>query len=173
MTIYDYTIANYIKNLSNMRTLLEKAEVWAKENNRTEEEMLQARLAPDQFVFTKQVQSMSDSAKSGAAALANIETPSFPDTEKTFTELKERMTKTIDFLNTITPEMIDESALKDRKIALKWFPGKGLTAYDHACSYSLPNFFFHYVTGYSILRHVGMPIGKADFMGGLPFVDVA
>jgi hypothetical protein len=170
--MYHFTIQNYIKHLMAMQALLSKADAWAKDQGISEEKLLQARLAPDQFVFTKQIQSMSDSAKLSGAVLANIEVPSFPDTETTVEELHARITKTIDFLNTIKPESIDESTLASRVIPFKWLPGKGITADNHATVYSLPNFFFHYTTAYSILRNLGMPIGKADFMGGLPFVDV-
>lgn len=155
-----------------MQTLLSKADAWAKEQGISEETLLTARLAPDQFVFTKQIQSMSDSAKSSGAVLANIEVPSFPDTETTVEELHARLSKTIDFLQTIKADMIDETTLSTRIIPFKWLPGKGITADNHASIYSLPNFFFHYTTAYSILRNLGMPVGKADFMGGLPFVDV-
>ena len=172
MTLYNYTIANYIKNLGNMKALLTKAEVWAKENAMTEEQLLGSRLAPDQFPFIKQIQIMSDSAKSSGAVLAHIAIPSFEDTETTVEQLKERVTKTVDFLKTITPEMIDESTLTTRTVPIKWIPGKGFTAYDHSAVYALPNFFFHYTTAYSILRHIGVPLGKADYMGELPFVDV-
>ena len=173
MILYDYTISNYKKNLTNMKAILAKAETWAKEKGMTEEALLQSRLAPDQFPFVKQIQVMTDSAKSSGALLANVEVPSYPDTEVTVAELQERLSKTIAFLETIKPELIDESTLDTRTMSLRWMPGKGLTVYNHSAVYALPNFFFHYVTAYSILRNLGLDIGKADYMGGLPLIDVA
>lgn len=172
MTLYDFAITTYIKNLSNMDKILEKAEMFAKEKKVSDDVILNSRLAIDQFPFVRQVQSISDVAKASGAVLADIQPPVFEDTEKTLAELRARVMKTIDFLKTITPNMVDEAKLAERKVALRWLPGKGLTAYDNVTVYSLPNFFFHYTTAYSILRHLGMQIGKTDYMGGLPFVDV-
>lgn len=169
--MYDITIATYIKHFKNIEAILDKASVWAKEQNMTEADLLASRLALDQFPFVKQIQVMSDQAKASAAALANIANPSFPDEEETIAQLKERIAKTVDFLNSVTKEMIDESTLSSRMIPFKWVPGKAFTAYDYAISYTVPNFYFHYTTAYSILRNLGMPIGKMDFMGSLPLVD--
>jgi len=173
MNIYEVTIGTYARNLKNLLSIVEKAESWAKERNISDETLLNARLTLDQFPLVKQVQIASDQAKGSAAALANIPVPSFPDTEATVQELKERITKTIDFLSTISPDMIDETTLVTRTVPNRYVPGKGFTVYNHAFYSALPQFFFHYVTAYSILRHYGVQVGKADFNGDLPLIDVA
>jgi hypothetical protein len=173
MHIYDVTIASYIKYLTAMQSILDKAETWAKEHAMSDTDILESRLAPDQFPLVKQIQIMSDQAKASAAALAQIENPSFPDEEKTLAEIKERVIKTIAFLETVKKEAIDESTLTTRIIPYKWVPGKGFTAYDYAIFYSVPNFFFHYTTAYAILRHLGVQIGKMDYTHNLPLIDIA
>lgn len=139
------------------------------ERHNYESALLHARLTFDQFPLVMQVQRVSDNAKSGAARLAGIEPPVFEDTEKSFAELRERLAKTVAFLDTIRPE--DVAGHEDRKVTLPYFPGKYLTAADYAREYLMPNFYFHVVTTYAILRNNGLDIGKADYIDGLSLKD--
>lgn len=173
MTLYDFLIPLYTENLKKMDAILAKAEDFMKEKKVTDEVILNTRLAVDMFPFSRQVQSMSDAAKGGAAAICNKQAPKMEDNEKTIAELRTRVQKTIEYIGTLTPELADEATLNERKVPLWWMPGKGLTAYGYVTHYSFHNFFFHYTTAYDILRHLGLTIGKADYMGTLPFVDVA
>jgi hypothetical protein len=132
--------------------------------------LLQSRLVFDQFPFIQQVQVACDNAKNGAARLAEIEAPKFEDNEKTISELKARVEKTLAFLATIKPEQI--IGKENIKVTLPYWKDKYLTGFDYAIEYLMPNFFFHYTTAYSILRKNGLDIGKADFAGGLPLKDL-
>src|SRR3990172_18907 len=87
--------------------------------------------------------------------------------EQTLAALVERIEKTIVFLETLTPEQFAGS--EERRITLKYFPGKYLLGLDYLNGYGLPNFYFHMTTAYSILRHYGLSICKADYIGELPF----
>ncbi|MBV9904593.1 MAG: DUF1993 domain-containing protein, partial [Alphaproteobacteria bacterium] len=84
-----------------------------------------------------------------------------------FAELKARIDKAVAFVGGLKPEQIDGS--EERDVVLKTPRGdmnfKGL---QYLLGFSLPNFFFHATTTYSILRHVGVEVGKMDFMGGPP-----
>ena len=126
--------------------------------------LIDARLAPDMHKLSRQVQIASDMVKGGAARLAGVEAPSFPDTEASFEELQARITKTIEFLETFKPEQLDAS--EDRQITLK-MPNRDLTLDGAAylTSFVLPNLYFHATTAYDILRHNGVKLGKGDFMG--------
>jgi len=112
----------------------------------------------------RQVQIASDMVKNGAARLAGIAPPSFPDTETTFEELQARIAKTVAFLETITTSQLEGS--EARTIELK-FPGREIkfSGADYVSYFVLPNFYFHLTTAYDILRHNGVSIGKMDFMG--------
>jgi hypothetical protein len=115
--------------------------------------------------FPRQIQIASDIAKLGAARLAGIDPPSFPDTESTFPELQERIRKTIDFLKSV-PEDKYQGA-EDRTVVLK-FPNRELSFPGRVFlnNFVLPNFYFHVTTAYDLLRHKGIEIGKMDYMGG-------
>lgn len=124
-----------------------------------------ARLAPDMLPLTKQIQIATDQAKGCAARLAGLEIPRFEDTETTFDELQARITKTLAFLDSVTPEQINGSTgrdivfqLHDTKLEFK--------GQDYLLNWVLPNFYFHVTTAYNILRHNGVDIGKKDFLGG-------
>lgn len=174
--LYTMTVPPMRKMLENLSKILDKVEAHASKygNERRpaayfEERILNDHLIFDQFNFMQQVQRVSDNAKGGAARLAGIEAPAMEDTEKTIADLKERLKKTIAFLDTIKPEQI--VGQEDRKITLPYWKDKHMSAFGYATEYLMPNFYFHAVTAYSILRKDGIEIGKADYIGGMPFVN--
>lgn len=169
ISMYNITVPVFIKSLSNMGSILEKAEKESSEKKLDLEHLLTDRLYPDQFNFTRQIQIACDNAKGTTSKLAEIDNPKMEDTEKTVEELKVRIEKTIDFLKTIRPEQIEGS--EDKKIAIYSAPGKFLNGLEYVSKVALPNFFFHIVTGYSILRHNGISLGKADYLGELSLKD--
>lgn len=169
-TLHTFTVPVFIKTLTALDGILTKAEAFIAEKKIDESTLLNDRLAPDMFPFIKQIQIACDNAKGAAARLSGTENPSHADEEKTLTELHARIAKTLDFVKGIT-EASYEGA-ETRKITLPYFPGKYLTGFDYVREYVLPNFFFHVVTAYDILRKQGMELGKADYVGGLPFNEL-
>ncbi len=151
--------------LRNLEGILGKAKTYAAEKGIALSSLTEARLAPDMFPLTGQIQSASDAAKGGAARLAQITAPSFPDTETTFAELEARLAKTIAFLETIKPEQMIGAETRTVELPL---PNRTLTftGTDFLFQFSLPNFMFHVVTAYDVLRAQGVPIGKMDFLAG-------
>ncbi len=170
--MFDITVTSFIRNLTNMRAVLDKAYAWQTSMNITDEAIMNARLALDQFPLAKQVQLMSDFSKKAGALLCNVETPSFEDNEKSIAELQARLDKTIAFLSTLSAETM-ATDLDTKMVPFKWVSGKGFIARYYIESYSIPQFYFHYTTAYSILRHHGLPIGKQEFMGALDLRDMA
>lgn len=169
--IFTLTVTAYIRNLTNLRAILEKTKVWQTEKKISDEIIMGARLSLDQFSLIQQIRSTTNFAKNGAAALCAVEAPVFEDTEKSLTEAQGRIDATIEFLSTLTPEMVKDD-LETRMIPLTWMPGKGLTAQYFVEVYGFTNFYFHYTTAYSILRHYGLVIGKSDFMGSVAIKDL-
>ncbi len=165
ISMYNVTVPLFIKALSNMSAILDKAVLYAEERKFDLSILLQSRLFPDQFPFIRQIQVASDSAKGAAARLAGIEPPKMEDNETTVEDLKIRIDKTIDFLKSLTPKQINGS--EDKKISIWFIPGKYLTGLEYITEMVLPNFYFHITTAYSILRHNGVSIGKMDYLGQL------
>lgn len=175
--LYTITVPPMMKALDALSKLTDKAVAHAetKGNERRPgavhmEALLNDRLVFDQFSFIRQVQIACDNAKGGAARLAEVEIPKYEDNEKTVDELKARIEKTIAFLKTIEPKQI--IGKEGIKISLPYFPTKYITGFEYATEYLIPNFYFHIVTAYSILRKNGVDIGKKDYINGLPLKDL-
>jgi hypothetical protein len=163
------TIALMVKNLRNLDRWLDRAVANATARKYDVDVLLSSRLAPDQFALVRQIQSVCDTAKLTAARLAAVEAQSHPDTETTLAQLRERITGVAGWLEGLGPTAFVGAG--DRKISTGWMGGKAMRGADYLTQFALPNFFFHLVTAYSILRHNGVDLGKMDFIGGVTFQD--
>ncbi len=165
LSLYDASIPGYVLMLKNLAALLEKAEAHAAATGVDPATYLSARVTEDMAPLTRQIQMASDAAKGGAARLAGVTPPSMPDTETTWAEVKARVAKTLAFVETITPDQVSDD--ETRIIELPT-PNRTLTftARDFLLQFSLPNFHFHVVTAYGLLRGQGVPIGKMDYLAG-------
>lgn len=170
LSMYQASIPVFIKGLGNLSTILEKAAIYAESKKIDPSILLSARLAPDMFALTRQVQIATDGAKGCAARLAGLEVPSFEDNESTFAEVQARIAKTIAFLQTVDRNHIDGS--EERTVTLK-LRGNDVSfkGQPYLLGFVLPNFYFHLTTAYNILRHNGLEIGKSDFLGSLDQVS--
>jgi len=166
LSMYQASVPVLARMFNNLAAILTKAEADAAARKIEPSVFIAARLAPDMYPFSRQIQIASDAAKGGVARLAGIEPPAFPDTETTFAELQERIRKTVDFVQSVTAAQIDGS--EEKTITLK-FPGREVTFPGQVflLNFTLPNVFFHITTAYDILRHNGVALGKMDFLGGV------
>jgi hypothetical protein len=165
LSMYQASIPVFIRMLGNLSTIIDKAAAHAETKKIDPAVLIKDRLAPDMLPFSFQIQTASDVAKGCAARLGGIEAPSFADTESTFPELKARIAKTIDFLQSVKAAQIDGS--EERNVTLKLRVGElQFTGQGYLLGFVLPNFFFHLTTAYNILRHNGVELGKQDFLGG-------
>lgn len=164
ISMYDTTIPVWMRFLNNLSGLLDKAAAYADAKQIDQSVLLNARLYPDMFPLTRQVQIASDHVKAAAARLAGIEAPKFKDDETSFSDLQARIAKTIAFLNTITPPQLEGSESRDIVLLIHdtKHEMKGL---KYLLDRVQPNFYFHITTAYNILRHNGVEIGKRDFLG--------
>ena len=164
ISMYLASVPPMLRALTNLRAILEKAAAHAEARKIAPSVLVNARLYPDMFPLSRQVQIATDNAKGAASRLAGMGPPKYEDNESTFPELVARIDKTIALLETFTPEQIDGSedktitlAMRDRTVTFQGMP--------YLLDYALPNFYFHVVTAYAILRHNGVEIGKHDFLG--------
>ena len=166
MNMYELTVPQLIKMLNNVDRWLGAAVAHADKKKFEVDNLIQFRLAPDQFALARQVQTLCDNAKFIAGRLAAKEWPAHPDTETTFEQLRARIATVISFLDSFQPE--DFTGAEDRQISLPWMEGKWMRGDEYVTHFALPNFYFHVVTVYSILRNNGVELGKRDFIGGVP-----
>jgi uncharacterized protein len=166
ITVHAVTVDTFANALRNLSDILEKGLAHATARKFDPSVLVNARLAPDMFPLSRQVQIACDQAKNGVARLAALEPPRFEDTEKTIEELRTRIARTIDYLNGV-PSSAFEGA-EDRDIRVPAGPDRFLDfkGLDYIGRWMLPNVFFHITAAYAILRHNGVEIGKRDFLGG-------
>lgn len=165
------TINQYARMLNNLDQWLQAAIAHGEARKFDPEVLTQARLAPDQFSLTQQVQSACDAAKYAAAYLSGKEAPSHPDTEKSLAELRARIAKCVAYLGTF--KEADFAGGLERRVAPAWMQGSSVSADGYLTRISLPNFYFHVTTAYAILRHNGVVLGKADFIGVKDWSELA
>jgi hypothetical protein len=165
--LYEITVPQFTKMLHNLNLMMDKAVQNSVERKFEMDVLLNSRLAPDQFNFIRQVQIACDTAKFYAARMTGKEAPVHEDTEKTLPELKARIETVIGYLNSFKAE--DFKGAEERKISQPRWEGKYLTGFEFATQHAIPNVYFHVATAYSILRHNGVPVGKKDFLGEMPY----
>ncbi|HEY0943322.1 MAG TPA: DUF1993 domain-containing protein [Steroidobacter sp.] len=169
LSLYEVTIPTFLLTLGSLKAVLEKAVAHAEARKFDPNVFVSMRLYPDMLPFNRQVQIATDAAKGAAARLSNTEAPKFEDNETTMAELIARIVKTIDYLQSFKPEQFtgDDSRVINVKTPRISFDFK---AADFVRHWALPNFFFHVTTAYAMLRHGGVQLGKADFLGNLPIL---
>jgi len=169
MSLYEASVPQLKKMLEGLDSWLDLAVDHAKKKSFEPSVLLSARLAPDQYHLTRQIQAACDAAKFAVARLAGKDPPKHPDTETTVDELHARIRAVVSFIDTVTAADFEGAA--KRVVPLSFMPGKGLLGTDYFNEMALPNFYFHVTTAYAILRHNGVPLGKMNFIGSLKLVD--
>ena len=164
--LHQESVSVFVQYLTSLSTLLTKAAAHAEARKIDPSVFVGARIAPDMFPLSRQVQIATDHAKGASARLAGVDAPSFADTETSFPELQQRITKTLDYIKGLKPAQFDGASDRDvtLTIAGQKMTWKGAIYLSH---FALPNFFFHCTATYTILRHNGVDIGKRDFMGSI------
>jgi uncharacterized protein len=164
LSMYKASVPVFVQGMTNLSAIMAKAAAQASERKIDPAVLLNSRLASDMYPLVRQVQIASDHAKAGTARLAGIEVPRFEDVEKDFEELLRRLAGVRDFIQGVDPARIDGSEDRDINVPLG---GQTVTfkGQPYLLQFILPNFFFHLVTAYDILRHNGIAIGKRDFIG--------
>jgi uncharacterized protein len=164
LTMYQASIPVFIRMLENLSSILDKAALHAETKKIDPAIFINARLAPDMYPLSRQIQIATDMVKGCAARLSGTEIPSYEDNESTFSELQARIAKTVTFLQSVKAEQLNGS--EERTVTLKIHSrDTDLPGVTYLLNYVLPNFYFHITTAYAILRHNGLELGKKDFVG--------
>ncbi|TAN54488.1 MAG: DUF1993 family protein [Betaproteobacteria bacterium] len=164
ISMYQASAPRFASMLSNLAGILDKAAAHAEARKIDPQVLLASRLYPDMFPLARQVQIACDNAKGAVARLAGLEVPKHEDSEKTFDELKARIAKTVAFVDSIRPAQVNGSESRDihLKLGRREVDWKGM---QYLLGFALPNFYFHVMAAYAILRHNGVELGKQDYIG--------
>lgn len=170
MNLHDIALPQMHRMVGQLTVWLDKAEAHATAKKFDPQVLLAARLAPDQWHFTRQVHALTTAPVRLAALLRGLEPPTLAELEPTMTAVRARVEETLAHLAALRPE--EFRGAEERVIPLPFLPGKGMNAPAFVLQFSLPNFYFHAATAYSILRHNGVDVGKIDFLGQLEIRDL-
>jgi uncharacterized protein len=162
--MYAQTVPPMDRTLGALSGILAKAAAHATAKNINPDALLTFRLYPDMLPFIRQVQLACDFGARAAARMAGVEPQGFPDTETSFAELQTRIAAARAYMATFPSGAYDGADTRSVTIKMR---GQDVTmpGLAYLMMYSLPQFHFHTTTAYNILRHNGVEIGKADYMG--------
>jgi hypothetical protein len=164
ISMYQASVPVFIRYLGNLRAILEKAVAHAEAKKIDPATLVGSRLYPDMVPLARQIQLASDMAKSAPCRLSGTEPPKFEDSESTFPQLLERIDKTVAHLKSFSAAQIDGS--EERPVTVNTARGPlTVPGLPYLTQFVLPNFLFHVTTAYGILRHNGVELGKADYLG--------
>jgi uncharacterized protein len=165
MSFHDATVPAFLQILGALSTILGKAEAHCQTKNIQPEVLLSARLYPDMFPLTRQIQTACDFAAKSCARLTGSELPATADTEKSFADLRERIAKTVEYVKAFKPAQFEGADSRD--VTFPAGPNNQLTlkGQQFLSAFALPNFYFHAAIAHGILRQNGVEIGKRDFLG--------
>jgi hypothetical protein len=169
--IYQSSKPMFVHNLKNLSRMLKKASRDAKARGIEPSVLLNSRLSPDMFPLARQVQIATDHAKGCCARLAGVDSPVFADDETTFTDLEARIKLTLKFLGGLKASQFAGSEARDIVMQLP-IGTLSFTGLNYLNGWALPNFYFHYSAAYNILRHNGVGLGKGDYLGVMPGVQM-
>jgi uncharacterized protein len=162
--MYQASAPRFAHSLKNLSAIMDKAQAYSEAKKIDPVVLMSARLYPDMFPLSRQVQIAADTAKGAVARLGGVENPKYEDNEKTFEELQARIAKTVEFINSFKPAQIDGT--EEKEIVLKL--GSNEVKYkgmQYLLGFALPNFYFHATAAYAILRHNGVELAKRDYLG--------
>lgn len=166
ITLTDASLPIFKMGLANLAHCLDKAAANAAERSFSPDAFVSMRLAPDMLAFASQIRIACDTAKNAAARVGGLEAPKFADDETTFAQLQERIGKTLAWLATVPADAFDGHEIREITFPIGRDKTRTMLGEAYLKHHALPNFFFHVVTAYNLLRQGGVGLGKRDYLMG-------
>jgi hypothetical protein len=181
MSLYDLSVPTFLQTTRAIGTVLDRAARHCAETGADPDDFVEARLIEDMAPFHFQIESLRNHAVWGLEA---VRTGAFAPPPLAgpmpFADLQAMVGGAMTALEALTPDEVNSWSGRGLDIELfrpldpknastsRWVPRTlALTPETYLLTYSLPNFYFHAVTAYNILRTRGVPIGKGDYEGEL------
>ena len=162
--IHAQTIPVFTQQTRALLGQLGKAADWCAEQGVAEADLLDTRLAPDMFPLAKQLDFVVNQLLRPMRLLAAREIADPPDAAQTIAAHRDRLKAALTLIADMDPAQLD--ANPDRIISMDLPNGMAfdLPAAAYVRDWALPQFWFHIMTAYALMRMRGVPIGKADFV---------
>jgi uncharacterized protein len=164
LSMYDASIPQFVRMLSQLPGLLDKAEAHAREQKTDPAALIGLRLHPTMWTLAEQVRAACNFPVRAAARLTGTALPQFDGKDDSIAALKQRVAFTLKYVESVPAAAF--AGAEAREIV---FP-RGDTQHkmsgkDYLFHFALPNFYFHLTAAYAILRHHGVALEKEDFLG--------
>ena len=166
ITLTDASLPIFKMGLANLGHCLDKAASNASQRSFSPDAFVQSRLAPDMLAFASQIRIACDTAKNAAARVGGLEAPKFADDETSFAQLQERISKRVAWLDTVPADAFDGRETQEITFPVGRDKTRTMLGKAYLKHHALPNFFFHVVTAYNLLRQGGVDLGKTDYLLG-------
>ena len=171
MKTLELLIPTYIQYLKALSAWLEKADKASADGNA----LLSARLAPDMLPLSTQVRFCCVQAYEGVSRLCGKDFPDVwqtlldegangGDQPGTMDDAQSRIGDALAFLKLYAELESNEAAATAVEIELPNGMIFDMTTEQYARDWALPQFYFHIMTAYSLLRNAGIDLGKADYV---------
>lgn len=160
----DAIVPAYANGLRALSGQLDKALAWSEENSVGELQLIVARLAPDMFPLASQVRFSCMQAVQAPMRLGAEGAPDFPEDAASFAGLQEQIATTLAWLDGIDPAALGADGERPVSFTLPNGMAFDMTAATYVRDWAHPQFYFHLVAAYAVLRHMGVPLGKADYV---------
>lgn len=167
ISLYEASTPVFSQMLGGMVGVLDKLAAQCADKRLDPEVLLTDRLFPNMYPLARQLRAISDWANNTCAWLAGVDPHPFANDEKTVGDHRQRLVKTIAFIESLDRAAIDAGETRE----IVWKAGvttRRMLGKDFLLHQALPQFYFHQTTAYAILRHNGFDLAKRDYMGVVP-----
>lgn len=171
LLLHDQTRPQLLKMLNNLDGWLDKAERFAADGDIGEDVLFAERLFPNMYTLAGQVQFACSNASLLVARLADLPVPTAVPLDETFAAVRGRVAETRAFIAGAEPQRF--AGAVQRRVAIPLIDGMEIRGADMARDFSMANVYFHLTTAYGILRGLGVPLGKSDFLGPMALMPIA
>jgi len=167
ISFYDLSVPTFLQTVRAVAGFLQRAAWHCAETGADPDDFVHARLFDDMAPFHFQIEALAHHCVWGMEAVkTGVFAPPALIGAQPFTDLQAMIAEAVKALEALTPDEVNGWAGKD--LDLQIGPRRlAFTSETFILSFSLPNFHFHAVTAYDILRTRGVPIGKRDYEGRL------
>lgn len=165
-SVHELIVPLMVHGILVMDDYLDRAQSFERANGLAPETVLGARLADDMLSFGEQFSVNCNKVEMHVAQLLQRERPTPHSPKLSYPVLKGRLLATRKVLEDLRPEDLAGAQSHTYElhppIVRGWFGGD-----DYIRHLVIPDFFFHISMAHAILRHLGAPIGKRDYLGNL------
>ncbi|MEM7702416.1 MAG: DUF1993 domain-containing protein [Pseudomonadota bacterium] len=171
LSLHAAFVPSGLQMLGTAHHLLNKTESWCAEQKCDPGAIIGAKLIDDMLPFCYQIKSVAEHTQGAIEAVREgLYSPDLNPPPTSFDGLRSKLDAAQAFIGELTEDEMESWIGRDMRFEFK-ASKMDFTVEDFLLSFAQPNFYFHTTAAYSIARHLGVQIGKMDYMGAVRIVD--